>query len=198
MISLRKTRTFVPPMLIHGNARGKYPFTPSNKHPLNNTCRSLRNVLISAVMLRGVINQLHSRTANLIMAVGVFCCSTPVMAAESTPVTAPVQTPEVIATTSDVKHGEAIFNNICILCHRTDYETSPVGAPGLRDVMQRHTPEWEDQWLTSPAAFAKKDETAKALIESNPYGLVMPTFPEMANEQNRRDVIEFLKTLSKE
>ena len=96
---------------------------------------------------------------------------------------------------ADVEHGRKIFQTICTHCHRTDYETSPVGAPGLRDVMERHTPEWEDQWLTSPAAFAKRDETAKALVESNPYGLTMPTLPEMQDPQNRRDVIEFLKTL---
>ena len=99
------------------------------------------------------------------------------------------------APVADVEHGRKIFQTICTHCHRTDYETSPVGAPGLRDVMERHTPEWEDQWLTSPAAFAKRDETAKALVESNPYGLTMPTLPEMQDPRNRRDVIEFLKTL---
>ena len=105
------------------------------------------------------------------------------------------KTTAATVSAGDVKHGEQIFKSICTHCHRTDYETSPVGAPGLRDVMERHTPEWEFQWLLSPAAFAKKDETAKALTESNPYGLVMPTIPEMADPQNRRDVIEFLKTL---
>lgn len=95
----------------------------------------------------------------------------------------------------DVEHGRQIFETICSNCHRTDYEASAVGAPGLRDVMERHTPEWEDQWLTSPAAFAKRDETAKALVESNPYGLTMPTLPVMQDPKNRRDVIAFLKTL---
>jgi len=100
------------------------------------------------------------------------------------------------AAVADVEHGRKIFETICSHCHRTDYETSAVGAPGLRDVMERHTPEWEDQWLTSPVDFAKRDETAKALVESNPYGLIMPTLPEMQDPKNRRDVIEFLKTLT--
>jgi len=93
------------------------------------------------------------------------------------------------------EHGKAIFKNLCVHCHRTDYEVSAVGAPGLRDVMDRHTPEWQNQWLINPAAFAKKDKTAKALIEANPYGLTMPALPEMQNSQSRKDVIEFLKTL---
>ncbi|GMQ99557.1 MAG: hypothetical protein BMS9Abin18_0375 [Zetaproteobacteria bacterium] len=98
-------------------------------------------------------------------------------------------------TAANAERGKEIFKNICIHCHHTDYEVSVVGAPGLRDVMDRYTPEWQDQWLASPAAFAKKDKTAKALIEANPYGLTMPTLPEMQNPQSRKDVIEFLKTL---
>jgi len=96
---------------------------------------------------------------------------------------------------ADVNHGKKIFDSICSHCHRTDYETSPVGAPGLRDVLQRHTAEWINTWVTSPEAFSKKDKDAKALVESNPYGLIMPTIPEMQIEQNRKDVIEYLKTL---
>jgi hypothetical protein len=61
--------------------------------------------------------------------------------------------------------------------------------------MERQTPEWMDQWLTSPAAFAKRDKTAKALVERNPDGLEEPTLPVMQDPKNRRDVIEFLKTL---
>lgn len=98
-------------------------------------------------------------------------------------------------TVANLEHGKEIFKNICIHCHRIDYEVSVVGAPGLRDVMDRHTPEWLNQWLTNPATFAKKDKTAKALIEANPYGLTMPTLPEMQNAQSRKDVTEFLKTL---
>jgi cytochrome c2 len=99
------------------------------------------------------------------------------------------------AITGNLEHGKQIFANICSHCHRIDHQTSPVGAPGLLDVLQRHTAEWIFQWVHSPAAFAKTDKAAKALVEGNPYGLVMPTFPEMQDPQNRRDVIEYLKTL---
>lgn len=95
----------------------------------------------------------------------------------------------------DAKHGEAIFTNICSHCHHASFKDSAVGAPGLMDVLDRHTEEWIFSWLHNPAEFAKTDETAKALVQSNPYGLTMPTIPEMQDEQNRRDVIAFLKTL---
>jgi len=96
----------------------------------------------------------------------------------------------------NTEHGESIFKSICIHCHRTDYEDSVVGAPGLRDVLDRHDEAWLFQWIKGPAAFAEKDEKAKALTQSNPYGLVMPTIPEMQDAQNRRDIIAFLKTLT--
>jgi cytochrome c2 len=91
--------------------------------------------------------------------------------------------------------GRKIYENICVHCHRLDYQASEVGAPGLRDVTHRHDIEWIEQWITSPRAFAKIDPSAKALVASNPYGLTMPTLPEMQDPQNRADIIAFLKTL---
>ena len=91
--------------------------------------------------------------------------------------------------------GRKIYENICSHCHRLDYDASEVGAPGLRDVTHRHDVEWIEQWITSPRAFAKIDPSAKALVDSNPYGLTMPTLPEMQDPQNRADIIAFLKTL---
>jgi len=99
---------------------------------------------------------------------------------------------------ADAMHGEAIFKNICSHCHHTNFDESAVGAPGLMDVLDRHSEEWIFTWLHGPGEFAKKDETAKALVESNPFGLTMPTLPEMQDAQNRRDVIAFLKTLKSE
>ncbi|MFQ5581785.1 MAG: c-type cytochrome [Mariprofundaceae bacterium] len=99
---------------------------------------------------------------------------------------------------ADARRGEATFKLICSHCHRTDYDESRVKAPGLRGVLERHDVAWLNQWLKSPAAFAKKDETAKTLIDSHPYKLVMPTLPEMQDAQNRADVIEYLKTLKDE
>jgi len=140
-------------------------------------------------MSRGIERISLRFAATLIVAVGVLCCALPLQAAEAEK-SAATQAP-----VADAKHGEKIFNSICIHCHRTDYEASAVGAPGLRDVLDRHDEAWLFQWIGNPTEFAKKDETAKALSKSNPYGLVMPTIPEMADPQNRYDVIEFLKTL---
>jgi len=122
-----------------------------------------------------------------------FLLSTPVLAEEE--VVAPKVAQVVEAPQPDVKHGQKIFESICIHCHRTDYEASAVGAPGLRGVLERHSVEWINTWINSPEAFAKIDEAAKDLTSSNPYGLIMPTIPEMQIEQNRKDIIEYLKTL---
>ncbi|MES0372591.1 MAG: hypothetical protein ABUK11_09995, partial [Mariprofundaceae bacterium] len=72
---------------------------------------------------------------------------------------------------------------------------SRVAAPGLKGVLERHNEKWLNQWLKSPEAFAKVDETAADLITSNKYGLKMPTLPEMQSAQNRADMIAYLKTL---
>ncbi|MDQ6955988.1 MAG: cytochrome c [Mariprofundaceae bacterium] len=119
--------------------------------------------------------------------------STPALAEEE--VVAADKIAVVEAPQADVKHGKEIFDTICTHCHRTDYEASSVGAPGLKDVLERHSAEWINTWITSPEAFAEIDETAKDLMSSNPYGLKMPTIPEMQIEQNRKDIIEYLKTL---
>jgi len=66
------------------------------------------------------------------------------------------------------------------------------------DVLERHDEAWIDQWIHDPEGFSKKDETAKALVESNPFGLIMPTLPETQSAENRRDIIAFLKTLKSE
>lgn len=95
----------------------------------------------------------------------------------------------------DAIRGAKTFDTICAHCHLITYEESRVGAPGLKGVLDRHDEKWLDQWIKSPEAFAKKDETAKALIKSNKYGVKMPTFPEMQDDHDRADVIEYLKTL---
>jgi len=125
-----------------------------------------------------------------------LCCALPLQAAETKKDSAQAEkTAATHALVGNTKHGEEIFKSICIHCHRTDHEASAVGAPGLRDVLDRHDEAWLFQWIGNPTEFAKKDETAKALSKSNPYGLIMPAIPEMADPQNRYDVIEFLKTL---
>jgi len=96
---------------------------------------------------------------------------------------------------ADAARGAKTFEAICAHCHMITYDESRIGAPGLKGVLERYDAKWLDQWLKSPEAFAKKDETAKTLIDSNKYGVKMPTFPEMQDRQNRADMIEYLKTL---
>ncbi len=130
------------------------------------------------------------RLIQLIILIFPFFLSAPVLAEEEAVI------PEAIEVTQpDAVHGKKIFESICIHCHRTDYESSVVGAPGLKGVLERHSAEWINAWISSPEAFAKIDGTARDLIGSNPYGLKMPTIPEMQDEKNRQDIIEYLKTL---
>ena len=95
----------------------------------------------------------------------------------------------------DATSGKATFDTICSHCHETTYEDSRIGAPGLQGVLERHDEAWLNQWIKGPENFAKVDETAKDLIESNKFGLAMPTLPAMMDDQKRADVIEYLKTL---
>jgi len=93
------------------------------------------------------------------------------------------------------ERGKKTFDTVCIHCHNATHEVSVVGCPGLEGVLTRHSAVWIDTWLTSPASFAKTNIKAKAVVAANPYGLVMPTLPEMANERERLDIIAYLKTL---
>ena len=95
----------------------------------------------------------------------------------------------------DPVRGSKVFNAICVHCHTITYDESRVGAPGLKGVLERHDEKWLQQWVKSPEAFAKVDETAATLLGSNKYGLKMPTLPEMQDDQKRADIIAYLKTL---
>jgi cytochrome c2 len=98
-------------------------------------------------------------------------------------------------TAQQVKAGEKLFKSICAHCHNTTYDESRIGAPGLRGVIDRHDEAWLNQWIKSPETFAKKDVAARDLIDSNRFGLAMPTIPAMQDDANRMAVIEYLKTL---
>ncbi len=129
----------------------------------------------------------------LIILILPFFLSIPALAEGAAVATEAVKVAE--APQADAKRGKEIFDGICTHCHRIDYEDSAVGCPGLKDVLTRHDAVWLNQWLQGPETFSKQDETAKAVVEANPYGLIMPTLPEMQIEQNRKDIIEYLKTL---
>ena len=102
---------------------------------------------------------------------------------------------EAEALVGNAESGKALFDTICAHCHKTTYDESRIGAPGLQGVLERHEVAWLNEWIKSPEAFSKKDEYAKDLISSNQFGLAMPTLPAMQDDQKRADIIEFLKTL---
>jgi Cytochrome c2 len=93
----------------------------------------------------------------------------------------------------DAGRGKMIYEQVCAYCHRLDYDEK--FAPGLQGITERVSLEWLDTWLKNPNALIAKDEYAKALHDSNEYGMAMPPIPDMKDDQKRADIIEFLKTL---
>ena len=118
-----------------------------------------------------------------------LCLMTPPTFAEDAPEAAPD------AFHASAERGKHIFDTVCSHCHHATSEVSAVGCPGLQGVLSRHDVAWLDSWLASPETFAKTNVKAKNVVAANPYGLVMPTLPEMTKEHDRLDIIEFLKTL---
>ncbi|MDQ7003482.1 MAG: cytochrome c [Ghiorsea sp.] len=94
-----------------------------------------------------------------------------------------------------IKMGKVLFTQTCKHCHTVTYEESAIGAPGLRSVLERHDEAWLHQWIKSPETFAVTNVTARDLIDSNQFGLAMPTLPAMQHDDKRSAVIEYLKTL---
>jgi len=126
----------------------------------------------------------------------IVCYAMPIANAEET--NAPLDpTPETTEnnTEQQIQAGQKLFESICAHCHNITYEESRIGAPGLQGVLERHDEAWLNQWVKSPETFAQTDVAARDLIDSNRFGLAMPTFPAMQNEGNRQAVIEYLKTL---
>lgn len=96
---------------------------------------------------------------------------------------------------AQIKTGKTLFSNLCKHCHTVTYDESAIGAPGLRSVLERHDEAWLNQWIKNPESFAKTNVAARDLIDSNTFGLAMPTLPMMQDDANRAAIIEYLKTL---
>jgi len=92
-----------------------------------------------------------------------------------------------------VEAGAQIFEELCIHCHRLDYNDK--FGPGLAGITDRRDTAWLDKFLKDPAKMIKSDEYAHTLRENNKYGLTMPSFPEMQDAKKRQDMIEFLKVI---
>ncbi len=138
--------------------------------------------------------QHHTHICVITLTMALSLIAAPLVA-EETVSTSPEEISEVAPEKTKLERGKELFTSICSHCHNITYDYSAIGAPGLQGVLERHDETWINTWLSNPEAFAKTDVTARDLVESNPYGLVMPTFPAMQDEKNRRAVIEYLKTL---
>jgi len=95
----------------------------------------------------------------------------------------------------DAVRGKEIFDTVCQYCHRADDYDEKFG-PGLKGIGERVGDAWLDRWLADPEGLIRGgDEYAKALRESNRWGLTMPIIPAMQDPAKRADVIAYLKTL---
>lgn len=94
------------------------------------------------------------------------------------------------AMAQDLEAGEKLFMRKCYMCHRLSDGTK-VG-PGLLGVTQRRSEKWLHEWLENPKEMlAKGDPVAVELVAK--YKKVMSKISAMKKEQNRIDVIAFLK-----
>jgi len=143
---------------------------------------------------REVLLNMNILRIQTVMALAVMAgMAVPVYAAEE----AAADAAAAESPSGNADHGREIFTTICSQCHNMTHETSAVGAPGLRGVLKRHSAEWIDKWIHDPEALYKSgDKAAQKLVNGNSVGLTMPTLPVTQDPQNRRDIIEFLKTLT--
>jgi len=92
----------------------------------------------------------------------------------------------------DTLPGEELFNKKCKQCHKTTEQLS-IG-PGLKDVTKRRSVEWIEKWLIDPKKILNSDDPIAQELKKN-FKRVMPKIPEMSTDENRKDIIEYLKTL---
>ena len=98
----------------------------------------------------------------------------------------------VSPSSGDTLPGEELFNKKCKQCHKVTEQLS-IG-PGLKDVTKRRSVEWIEKWLIDPKkVLDSNDSIAQELKKS--FKRVMPKIPEMSTDENRKDIIEYLKTL---
>jgi cytochrome c2 len=91
----------------------------------------------------------------------------------------------------DAAVGEDLFKKKCKQCHKTTEQV--LIGPGLKDVIKRRDVEWIDRWLSNPKKMLESDPIAQELKKK--FKRAMPKIPEMSNEEHRKNIIEYLKTL---
>jgi len=91
----------------------------------------------------------------------------------------------------DALSGEELFKKKCKQCHKTTEQV--LIGPGLKDVTKRRDVEWIDRWLSNPKKMLESDPIAQELKKK--FKRAMPKIPEMSDEEHRKNIIEYLKTL---
>ena len=85
--------------------------------------------------------------------------------------------------------GEAIYNQMCLACHRIDKKF--IGPPP-NGILERRTPEWVMNMILAPEKMVKEDPLARdLLIEFNGSPMANPGL----TEDQARAVLEYFRTL---
>jgi mono/diheme cytochrome c family protein len=88
-----------------------------------------------------------------------------------------------MAAKADAGKGKEVFQQQCSVCHNADNDVKKMG-PGLKGLYKK------DKLVSGKKP---SDATVRAKIEEGGNG--MPAYKDMLNDQEKDDVIAFLKTL---
>lgn len=102
--------------------------------------------------------------------------------------------PLPIYAAGNPEKGKQIFKKKCKACHRlTD---SKFVGPGLAGVTERRSEEWMHKWLTHPKAMIINGDPIAVELKKK-FKKTMPKLKLMQDENNRNDIISFLKEMDK-
>ncbi len=99
------------------------------------------------------------------------------------------------AYAQDADKGKTLFTRKCKGCHRLT-DGVKVG-PGLAGVTSRRTEQWIHKWLQNPRKMIEDGDKTAVMLKKK-YKKTMRTIKLMKDEQNRKDIIAFLKQNDKE
>lgn len=99
-----------------------------------------------------------------------------------------VTLPEAIDTDMAAQ-GEAVYNQMCLACHRVGKRFI---GPAPNGILERRTPEWVMNMILNPEGMVKEDPLAKdLLLEFNGS----PMANQGLTEDQARAVLEYFRTL---
>lgn len=88
-----------------------------------------------------------------------------------------------------VKEGEALFQQFCTACHKTDKQYI---GPAPKDILERRTPEWVMNMILNPTEMVQKDPLAKEVLAAA-NGAIMAD--QGLTEDQARKILEYFRTL---